>query len=320
MPAGTARNSGAGEDVTRRAARAPAALTLHGHPRQTAPRQRPRRPLRRRDLHRLRRLPADRARDLRGGLRPLLRSRAAGLGGGPTARAHGARGLPDGVDRDAHRGRTSGRAWRGSPSRSKTGSPSADSPRNAPSAPGATSIERPAGNVLVDSPKAVPRLLAEFERRGGAFHDVPDAPGRRRRPRGLPPAIRLRTGPASRRCHAPTRAASNGSSRVATRSPSLRTSSRFRLPATRRGHAVLLYREKFLFTGDHLAWSRRRGSLVAFRDACWYSWTEQIRSMESLLDIPFEWVLPGHGGWKRFATALEAREALARCLDWMRTV
>ena len=28
-------------------------------------------------------------------------------------------------------------------------------------------VERPAGNVLVDSPKAVPHLLREFERRGG---------------------------------------------------------------------------------------------------------------------------------------------------------
>ena len=64
-------------------------------------------------------------------------------------------------------------------------------------------------------------------------------------------------------------------------------------PGHTRGHAVLLYRDKYLFTGDHLAWSRRRGQLVAFRDANWYSWPEQIRSMERLLDHRFEWVLPG---------------------------
>jgi glyoxylase-like metal-dependent hydrolase (beta-lactamase superfamily II) len=28
---------------------------------------------------------------------------------------------------------------------------------------------------------------------------------------------------------------------------------------------------------------------------CWYSWAEQIRSMQKLLAYDFEWVLPGHG-------------------------
>ena len=41
--------------------------------------------------------------------------------------------------------------------------------------------------------------------------------------------------------------------------------------------------------------SPRRGHLYAFRDACWYSWPEQIASMESMLDLRFEHVLPGHG-------------------------
>src|SRR5437868_3360639 len=58
-----------------------------------------------------------------------------------------------------------------------------------------------------------------------------------------------------------------------------------------RGHVCLLYRDKFLFTGDHLAWSPERQTLIAFRDACWYSWTEQTRSMARLLDYRFEWVL-----------------------------
>jgi glyoxylase-like metal-dependent hydrolase (beta-lactamase superfamily II) len=89
-------------------------------------------------------------------------------------------------------------------------------------------------------------------------------------------------------------------------------------PGHTRGHAVLLYRQKFLFTGDHLAWSRRRGRLVAFRDACWYSWDEQIRSMERLLDHPFEWVLPGHGGWHHAASAAAMRADVEACLARMR--
>src|SRR5438067_2386447 len=66
-------------------------------------------------------------------------------------------------------------------------------------------------------------------------------------------------------------------------------------PGHTRGHAVLLYKDKYLFTGDHLAWSPTRETLTAFRSACWYSWPVQTRSMERLLDYSFEWVLPGHG-------------------------
>jgi glyoxylase-like metal-dependent hydrolase (beta-lactamase superfamily II)/ferredoxin len=89
-------------------------------------------------------------------------------------------------------------------------------------------------------------------------------------------------------------------------------------PGHTRGHAVFLYRGKYLFAGDHLAWSPRRGHLYAFRSACWYSWTEQIRSMERLLDYSFEWVLPGHGRPIRLPRA-EMRASLERCVQWMRS-
>ena len=88
-------------------------------------------------------------------------------------------------------------------------------------------------------------------------------------------------------------------------------------PGHTRGHAVFLYREKFLFTGDHLAWSPKRGHLYAFRSACWYSWTEQIRAMERLLDYSFEWVLPGHGRPVRLPRA-EMHASLQRCVAWMK--
>lgn len=88
-------------------------------------------------------------------------------------------------------------------------------------------------------------------------------------------------------------------------------------PGHTRGHAVFLYRQTYLFTGDHLAWSVPRGHLYAFRSACWYSWTEQIRSMERLLDYSFEWVLPGHGRPIRLTRA-EMRKSLETCVAWMR--
>jgi glyoxylase-like metal-dependent hydrolase (beta-lactamase superfamily II)/ferredoxin len=88
-------------------------------------------------------------------------------------------------------------------------------------------------------------------------------------------------------------------------------------PGHTKGHAVFLYRDKFLFTGDHLAWSESRGHLYAFRSACWYSWSEQIESMERLPDYRFEWVLPGHGRPINLPAG-EMRASLERCIIWMK--
>jgi glyoxylase-like metal-dependent hydrolase (beta-lactamase superfamily II)/ferredoxin len=83
------------------------------------------------------------------------------------------------------------------------------------------------------------------------------------------------------------------------------------VPGHTRGSMALLYRGRFLFTGDHL-WGKKDGSgLDASSDVCWYSWSEQTRSMERLLAFDFEWVLPGHG--PRFhAPAARMREALEK--------
>lgn len=90
-------------------------------------------------------------------------------------------------------------------------------------------------------------------------------------------------------------------------------------PGHTRGSAVLLYKNKYLFTGDHLAYSPTRNNLTAFRSACWYSWKEQIRSMERLPDYSFEWVLPGHGRIHN-NTAREMRRQLENCIEWMKAV
>lgn len=91
------------------------------------------------------------------------------------------------------------------------------------------------------------------------------------------------------------------------------------VPGHTRGHMVLLYRDKYLFTGDHLAWSPARSTLTAFRSACWYSWTEQIQSMEKLRPYSFEWVLPGHGRMHKDEAQAMSRH-LERCIEWMRQV
>jgi glyoxylase-like metal-dependent hydrolase (beta-lactamase superfamily II)/ferredoxin len=88
-------------------------------------------------------------------------------------------------------------------------------------------------------------------------------------------------------------------------------------PGHTRGHQVLLYGERALFTGDHLAWSPSRQTLIAFRDACWYSWPVQIRSMERLLEYRFAWVLPGHGRIHH-APPDDMHRHLQRCVEWMK--
>ena len=89
-------------------------------------------------------------------------------------------------------------------------------------------------------------------------------------------------------------------------------------PGHTRGHMVFLYKKRFLFTGDHLAWSPARNSLTAFPSVAWYSWTRQTESMSRLLNYDFEWVLPGHGD-SHHDTALKMRYHLQSCIAWMKT-
>jgi glyoxylase-like metal-dependent hydrolase (beta-lactamase superfamily II)/ferredoxin len=87
------------------------------------------------------------------------------------------------------------------------------------------------------------------------------------------------------------------------------------VPGHTRGSAALLYRDTFLFTGDHLMGSEDGTRLVASRSVCWYSWPEQVRSLERLLDLRFEWVLPGHGGRFRADAPALMRAELERLLE-----
>ncbi|MBD2677049.1 MULTISPECIES: MBL fold metallo-hydrolase [Nostoc] len=91
------------------------------------------------------------------------------------------------------------------------------------------------------------------------------------------------------------------------------------VPGHTKGHTVLLYKNKFLFTGDHLAWSERLQQLVAFHDVCWYSWPEQTKSMRNLAHFSFEWVLPGHG--RRFHADRETmRQQMQKCIEFMESL
>jgi glyoxylase-like metal-dependent hydrolase (beta-lactamase superfamily II)/ferredoxin len=66
-------------------------------------------------------------------------------------------------------------------------------------------------------------------------------------------------------------------------------------PGHTKGHCVLLFNDRFLFTGDHLDYDRDTQHLSASEDYNWYSWPQQAESMERLAAYRFEWILPGHG-------------------------
>jgi glyoxylase-like metal-dependent hydrolase (beta-lactamase superfamily II)/ferredoxin len=174
--------------------------------------------------------------------------------------------------------------------------------------------EEEGGNVLVDSPRFTRPLVRRIEELGGVRtiflthrDDVADQEKFARHFR------------AARVMHRDDNAARHGVENVVEGEEAVRLDRDLLViptPGHTRGHAVLLYRDKYLFTGDHLAWSPVRRTLTAFRSACWYSWPVQTRSMRRLLDYRFEWVLPGHGRIHH-ATSEEMHAELRRCVEWM---
>ena len=175
--------------------------------------------------------------------------------------------------------------------------------------------EAEGGNVLVDSPRFASQLVKRIEAAGGLrlmflthSDDIADH------------ASFARKFGCRRIMHGADGAARRGIEHVVEGEEALRLDDDLVLipvPGHTRGHMVLLYRNKFLFTGDHLAWSPARETLTAFRSVAWYSWPEQTRSMMKLLDYRFEWVLPGHGRIHH-DTPEAMRSHLTRCIEWMK--
>ncbi len=171
------------------------------------------------------------------------------------------------------------------------------------------------GNVLVDSPRFAGPLVRRIEQMGGVNlmflshrDDIADH------------AKFAAHFHCPRLMHEGDGAAARGIERVITGIDPLQIDDDLQLiptPGHTRGHQVLLYRNKVLFTGDHLAWSPIRETLTAFRDVCWYSWSMQTQSMEKLLAYRFEWVLPGHGRIHH-GTAGEMHAYLERCVADMK--
>jgi glyoxylase-like metal-dependent hydrolase (beta-lactamase superfamily II)/ferredoxin len=154
-------------------------------------------------------------------------------------------------------------------------------------------LEHAGGNWLIDSPRFVEHLAKRFAERGGIRYvflthrdDVADAE-----------KYAARFG-AERIIHRLELSAQPDAERILEGFEPVELAPGFLAvptPGHTRGHCALLAEGRFLFSGDHIWWSRNRRRLNASRDVCWYSWREQVASVRLLEGYSFEWVLPGHG-------------------------
>jgi glyoxylase-like metal-dependent hydrolase (beta-lactamase superfamily II)/ferredoxin len=190
---------------------------------------------------------------------------------------------------------------------------------NSPKSYGGNSyfVQHPHGNWLIDSPKYLPHLIRRFAELGGIRYiflthrdDVAEAHQYAKR------------FASQRIIHRAELSAQPDAEIVLDGQQAVKFAQEFTViptPGHTRGHCVLLYRGRFLFTGDHLWWSRGQQRLSASREYCWYSWAEQVKSMERLRAFSFDWVLPGHGQRTQLARD-SLQEELAALVKRMQAV
>lgn len=166
---------------------------------------------------------------------------------------------------------------------------------NSPKSYGAKSyfIHDTNGNWLIDSPKFSKPLIDKFEELGGVDYiflthrdDVANA------------SKFAEKFNAKRIIHYYDRSAQSDSEILVKGFDEIEMEQNFIViptPGHTKGHMVLLYKNKFLFTGDHLYWRSDINTLRATRNYCWWNWDEQVKSMERLQKYNFSWILPGHG-------------------------
>lgn len=188
---------------------------------------------------------------------------------------------------------------------------------NSPKSYGGNSyfVQHRAGNWLIDSPKFVGRLTQRLEVLGGVRHiflthrdDVADAE-------------RFAEHFGSRRVIHRDELSFQPNAEVVLDGPGPWDLAPGFLaiptPGHTKGHCVLLFQDRFLFTGDHLSWDRDERRLSASENYCWYSWAQQVESIERLTEFRFEWALPGHGQ-KVHLPADEMRKQILRLAESIR--
>lgn len=167
---------------------------------------------------------------------------------------------------------------------------------NSPKGAGGKSffVKHPSGNWMIDSPKFQPRLLEWIKENGGLKYiflthrdDVADAGSY---------ATKLN---ANRIIHINDIAAEPHAEMILEGLNPLTLDNDFIViptPGHTSGHCMLLYKNKYLFSGDVFTANFRFQGLETWPPLyCWYSWEEQTKSIERLQKYDFEWILPAHG-------------------------
>lgn len=153
-------------------------------------------------------------------------------------------------------------------------------------------IRHPAGNWLIDSPRYINHLVHTFEAQGGIRYiflthedDVADS------------FQYAKHFGATRIIHQADSAAAPDAEWIVEGEDLIVLSEPFRMipvPGHTKGSIALLYDERFLFSGDHLWWDRDIPGLGSPEHLVWNK-ALILKSVATLLDHRFEWVLPGHG-------------------------
>jgi glyoxylase-like metal-dependent hydrolase (beta-lactamase superfamily II)/ferredoxin len=180
-------------------------------------------------------------------------------------------------------------------------------------------IRRPDGNVLVDSPRATPALMDRIEQMGGVRwlvlthgDDLADHEAFARR-FGCERIMHL--GDVEDFGVGSIERPLDGNDPVTLADDLVFIPT----PGHTRGHAVLLHADTWLFSGDHLWGSARRGFPTASRTFCWHSWERQLESIERLLAWRFRAILPGHGPVHRASDPDAMRADLLKTLADLRS-
>jgi glyoxylase-like metal-dependent hydrolase (beta-lactamase superfamily II)/ferredoxin len=153
-------------------------------------------------------------------------------------------------------------------------------------------VRHPDGNWLVDSPRYIKQLVEFIEKNGGLAYiflshedDVADA-GKYAQHFG-----------AKRIIHREDLDAVPDAEWILDGTEAIQLASGFTaipVPGHTPGSAALLYKDRFLFTGDHLWWEPDGRILESPRQLVW-SRSALLQSIAKLADYRFEWVLAGHG-------------------------
>ncbi|KAI3467873.1 hypothetical protein Pfo_024536 [Paulownia fortunei] len=175
---------------------------------------------------------------------------------------------------------------------------------------GATSyfITRPEGNILIDSPRYTERLASNIKKMGGArfmfLTHKDDVADHDKWSKDLGCARILHSEDV---CHSTAdvemKLEGSGPWTLGSDVTLIHT------PGHTAGSVCLLDKtRKVLFSGDHLLMDEFGLSILEHYN--WFSVSMQLNSVQKLLELDFEWILPGHGRRATFRDAEEKNLAL----------